>query len=202
MQEPVMSAFAIAIMASPIAKSIAIGYATKKKLVRDLKESTRFGQFDKVWLQALFRDTLATLRLPDENLSLYILASPSMNAYARHEGLGMFFKSLNGVYLNRQTLHKLEPAEVQDLHPPEPFAEQHVVYYLRAHGRNWKKWCTMSTSDERCDYLYTPDEIHAFGETLKVFWTCRTLSPWRIRSRKSLNRSRASASRSPRISNR
>ncbi len=114
-QEPVMSAFAIAIMASPIAKSIAIGYATKKKLVRDLKESTRFGQFDKVWLQALFRDTLATLRLPDENLSLYILASPSMNAYARHEGLGMFFKSLNGVYLNRQTLHKLEPAEVQDL---------------------------------------------------------------------------------------
>ncbi len=115
LQEPIMSAFAIAIMVSPIAKSIALGYATKKKLVRDLKESTRFGQYDKVKLQALFRDTLATLRLPDENLSLYILASPSMNAFARHEGLGMLFKSLNGVYLNRQTLHKLEPAEVQDL---------------------------------------------------------------------------------------
>ena len=26
----------------------------------------------------------------------------------------------------------------------------------------------MSTSDERYDYLYTPDEIHAFGETLKA----------------------------------
>ena len=26
----------------------------------------------------------------------------------------------------------------------------------------------MSTSDERYDYLYTPDEVHAFGETLKA----------------------------------
>ena len=115
MREPIMTAFAIAMMVSPAAKSIAMGYATKKKLVRDLKESTRFGQFDKIRLQSLFRETLATLRLPDENLSLYILASPSMNAFARHEGLGMLFKSLNGVYLNRQTLHKLEPAEVQDI---------------------------------------------------------------------------------------
>jgi len=114
-REPVMTAFAIAIMVSPLAKSVALGYATKKKAVQDLKESTRFGQYDKVRLQSLFRDTLATLRLPDENLSLYILASPSMNAFARHEGLGMLFKSLNGVYLNRQTLHKLEPTEVQDI---------------------------------------------------------------------------------------
>ncbi len=115
MREPVMTVFAIAIMAGPMASSLAMSYATKKKRVEDLKASTRFGQYDKFQLQSLFRDTLAKLRLPDENLPLYILASPSMNAYASHHGLGMFFKSLNGVYLNRQTLHKLEPAEVQDI---------------------------------------------------------------------------------------
>ena len=32
-----------------------------------------------------------------------------------HLGFGGFFKSLNGVYLNRQVLHKLEPEEVQDV---------------------------------------------------------------------------------------
>lgn len=115
MRAPGMTVFAIAIMAGPIASSLAISYARKKKRVEDLKESTRFGQYDKYQLQALFRGTLAKLRLPDENLPLYILASPSMNAYASHHGLGMFFKSLNGVYLNRQTLHKLEPTEVQDI---------------------------------------------------------------------------------------
>jgi Zn-dependent protease with chaperone function len=114
-REPVMTAFTIAIMASPIAQSIAISYATKKKRVQDLKESTRFGQYDKYQLQKLFRDTLDKLRLPNDNLPLYIIASPWLNAYTSHLGFGWLFKSVNGIYLNRQTLHKLEPAEVQDI---------------------------------------------------------------------------------------
>ena len=114
-REPILTAFTIAIMASPIAQSIAISYATKKKRVQDLKESTRFGQYDKYQLQKLFGDTLDKLRLPNDNLPLYIIASPWLNAYTSHLGFGWLFKSLNGIYLNRQTLHKLEPAEVQDI---------------------------------------------------------------------------------------
>jgi uncharacterized protein YecE (DUF72 family) len=39
-------------------------------------------------------------------------------------------------------------------------------YYLRAHGRNWKKWWRHDHKDERYDYLYTAPEIQEFGETL------------------------------------
>jgi uncharacterized protein YecE (DUF72 family) len=41
-------------------------------------------------------------------------------------------------------------------------------YYLRAHGRNFKKWWHHDHKDERYDYLYKPQEIKAFGETLKA----------------------------------
>jgi uncharacterized protein YecE (DUF72 family) len=41
-------------------------------------------------------------------------------------------------------------------------------YYLRAHGRNWKKWWRHEHKDERYDYLYTAPEIQEFGETLKA----------------------------------
>jgi uncharacterized protein YecE (DUF72 family) len=41
-------------------------------------------------------------------------------------------------------------------------------YYLRAHGRNAKKWWHHEHKDERYDYLYSAPEIQEFGETLKA----------------------------------
>ena len=41
-------------------------------------------------------------------------------------------------------------------------------YYLRAHGRNWKKWWHHEHRDERYDYLYSAPEIQEFAETLKA----------------------------------
>jgi uncharacterized protein YecE (DUF72 family) len=41
-------------------------------------------------------------------------------------------------------------------------------YYLRAHGRNWRKWWHHDHRDQRYDYLYTAKEIEEFGETLKA----------------------------------
>src|ERR1051325_9546090 len=41
-------------------------------------------------------------------------------------------------------------------------------YYLRAHGRNWKKWWRHDHKDERYDYLYTAPQIQEFGETLNA----------------------------------
>lgn len=128
MREPIITTVAIGAMVCPFASSIAIHVATKKKRIEDLKETTRFGQYDKFQLQKLFRATLAILRLPEENLPVYIVASPSMNAAAMHVGFGSLFKSLNGIYLNRQALHKLEPAEIQDLMGHE--LGHYYKYYL------------------------------------------------------------------------
>ena len=115
LREPILTTVAIGAMVCPFASSVLIHLATKKKRIQDLKESTRFGQYDKYRLQALFRETLASLRLPEEDLPVYIVASRSLNASAMHVGVGSLFKSLNGIYLNRQVLHKMEPAEIQDL---------------------------------------------------------------------------------------
>jgi len=41
-------------------------------------------------------------------------------------------------------------------------------YYLRAHGRNWKKWWHHEHKDERYDYLYTAPQIKEFAETLNA----------------------------------
>ena len=127
-REPILTTIAIGAMVCPFAASIAMHMATKRTCIRDLKESTRFGQYDKIRLQSLFRDTLATLRLPDENLPVFIVASTSINAAAMHVGFGSLLKSLNGIYLNRQTLHKLEPAEVQDIMGHE--LGHYYKYYL------------------------------------------------------------------------
>ena len=43
-----------------------------------------------------------------------------------------------------------------------------TFYYLRAHGRNAKKWWHHDHKDERYDYLYSAAEIAEFGETLKA----------------------------------
>ena len=127
-REPMLTTIAIGAMVCPFATSIAMHMATKRTRICDLKDSTRFGQYDKIRLQSLFRDTLATLRLPDENLPVFIVASTSINAAAMHVGFGSLLKSLNGIYLNRQTLHKLEPTEVQDIMGHE--LGHYYKYYL------------------------------------------------------------------------
>lgn len=112
---PLLPTIALAFMVGPIVLGIMQSWAQKKKEIGDLREDTRFGQYDKYRLQTLFQDTLQRLDLPDEKLPVYITADKFLNAGALHLGFGGFFRSLNGVYLNRQVLHKLEPEEVQDI---------------------------------------------------------------------------------------
>jgi uncharacterized protein YecE (DUF72 family) len=40
------------------------------------------------------------------------------------------------------------------------------LYYLRLHGRNAEKWWTHDHPDERYNYLYSPQEIESFSETV------------------------------------
>ncbi len=114
-ESPWVSLVAVAVMVGPLMFSILGTFAQKRKRIEDLKETTRFGQFDKHLLRRLYRETLTKLGLPDDNLPVYITGDRSMNAMAAHFGLGSLFKSLNGIYLHRQLLHKLTPAEVQDI---------------------------------------------------------------------------------------
>jgi Zn-dependent protease with chaperone function len=114
-KEPLLSLIAVAVAAGPFARDILMFAVAKRKRVQDLKEQTRFGQYDKYLLQSLYKETLTKLKLPDLDVPLFIVANRSMNAAAMHLGFGAFFKSINGIYLHRQVLHKLNPQEVQDI---------------------------------------------------------------------------------------
>jgi Zn-dependent protease with chaperone function len=115
LNEPLTSLIAVSVMVGPLLMAVMREWAQNKKRIDDLKETTRFGVFDKHNLKRLYQETLTKLGLPDDQLPVYITGDRSMNAAARHWGLGSIFKSLNGIYLHRQVLHKLTPEEVQDI---------------------------------------------------------------------------------------
>lgn len=113
--EPLLSIVAIGVMVGPFMMEILRFWGQNKKEIGNLKEETRFGEFDKHRLRMLQRDTLRRLGLHDEHIRVYVTADKTLNASALRLGLGSLFKSLNGIYLNRQLLHHLEPEEVQDI---------------------------------------------------------------------------------------
>lgn len=115
LHEPLGSSFAIAVFVGPFAMEIARYWAQQKKEIGDLKEQTRFGEFDKHRLRTLFQETLRRLKLPETPLPVFIVANRFSNAASMHIGLGSLFRSINGIYLHRQALHKLTPEEVQDI---------------------------------------------------------------------------------------
>lgn len=115
MDSPLVSLIAVMVMVGPMLTGILQITARNKKKIDDLKETTRFGEFDKHKLRKLYNETLVKLGLPNENLPVYITGDRAMNAMAVHFGLGAIFKSLNGIYLHRQLLHKLTAEEIQDI---------------------------------------------------------------------------------------
>lgn len=115
MAMPVMATVAIGVMVGPMVGSQIMWFAQKKTRIQDLRESTRFGIYDKHKLASLYRDTLTRLQITDNHLPLYIVADRTFNASAMHIGMGSLFSWLNGITLNRQVLHQLEPDEVKDI---------------------------------------------------------------------------------------
>ncbi|MBL9081199.1 MAG: M48 family metalloprotease [Planctomycetales bacterium] len=115
LDSPLVAAVAASVVVGPHFMALLRYYVTPRKEIDDLKEQTRFGQFDKHKLRQLVNDTLHRLGLPLPGPPVYITADKAMNASAINLGFAEFFRSLNGVYLNRQMLHRLTPAEVQDV---------------------------------------------------------------------------------------
>lgn len=113
--EPLFSLIAVLVIVGPHVMGVLRQYALNKKEIGDLKEQAWFGDFDKYRLRTLVDDTLNRLAIPAPGPPVYITADKALNASALHLGLGGFFRSLNGVYLNRQLLHRLTPEEVQDI---------------------------------------------------------------------------------------
>lgn len=114
-RNPWLALVAVGIFLGPQVMSLLTFLATAKKEIGDLKETTRFGEFDKHRLQSLLRETLIKLRLSEQRVPVYIVGDKSLNAAAFNIGFGPLLRSLNGIYLNRQVLHKLSAAEVQDI---------------------------------------------------------------------------------------
>jgi Zn-dependent protease with chaperone function len=114
-EEPLFALIAALVIVGPYFMGVLRSFVLNKREIGDLKEQTRFGEFDKYRLRTLMDDTLDRLELPRPGPPVYITADKSLNAGAMHLGLGGFFRSLNGVYLNRQVLHRLTPKQVQDI---------------------------------------------------------------------------------------
>ena len=113
-QSPFTCAAAIATAVGPFVLQILQVLAQNKKEISKLRKTTWFGDFDKELLRELFDDALEKLGLPKDGLPVYVTADRSMNAFAAHAGLGVFSLRFNGIYLNRQLLHRFTAAEVQD----------------------------------------------------------------------------------------
>jgi Zn-dependent protease with chaperone function len=108
---PIVSLTACLVIVGPFIMSVLRIWGQRKKRLEDLKESTRFGDFDKHKLASLYRETVQILKLPSTKLPVYITSDKSLNAGSVR--LGLFFGLLNGIYLNRQVLHKLRGDEIQ-----------------------------------------------------------------------------------------
>lgn len=115
LKQPMLTTLAIGMMIGSEAMPLARLWAQQKREIGDLKEDTRYGAFDKHNLRTLYRETVRKLGLPDRRIPIYITPDKSLNASAVRLGLPSLFKSFNGIYLNRQVLHRLEPEEVQDI---------------------------------------------------------------------------------------
>ncbi|GAB5403514.1 MAG: hypothetical protein Aurels2KO_17450 [Aureliella sp.] len=136
-EQPIVSVVAAGLVVGPTALAITMLWAQKKREIGDLKEQTRFGQFDKHNLRKLFDDTVKKLGLPRGRVPVYITADKSLNAMAVRLGILGFVRSLNGIYLNRQLLHRLEPEEVQDIMGHElGHYYRHYLVSMRLEGLN------------------------------------------------------------------
>ncbi len=136
-EQPVVSVVAAAMVIGPTGLAVIMLWAQKKREIGDLKEQTRFGKFDKHNLRKLFDDTVKKLGLPRGRVPVYITADKSLNAMAVRLGILSFVRSLNGIYLNRQLLHRLEPEEVQDIMGHElGHYYRHYLISMRLEGLN------------------------------------------------------------------
>lgn len=170
-EQPLTALVAVMVILGPHVMGILRQYAVNKKEIGDLKEQTRYGQFDKYRLRQLVDNTLDRLDIPRPGPPVYITADKSLNAGALHLGLGGFFRALNGVYLNRQILYHLTPEEVQDIVGHE--LGHFYRYYLLTQRFHWLTLLLGAFSALLvCQHLGMSSYVSVFALSVSgsVFW--------------------------------
>lgn len=84
----------------------------KRKLVNDLRPETTLGEHNRESLLALVSEVEKRLDVPPGRYPVYLTRDKSLNAAAVSLGLDALLGRVDGVYLNRQTLHVLGPDEL------------------------------------------------------------------------------------------
>jgi Zn-dependent protease with chaperone function len=175
-QHPWIALVSVGIFLGPQVMGLLTFLATAKKEIGDLKETTRFGEFDKYRLQSLLRETLVKLRLSDQRVPVYIVGDKSLNAAAFHIGFGPFLRSLNGIFLNRQVLHKLSAAEVQDImgHELGHYAK-HYLILSRWNGLTYLLGAMVGLWTAQCLGLDTAFSIFVISLLAGGFWWLQSI---------------------------
>lgn len=102
----------------------------KRKRLRDLRPDTTLGEHNRESLLALVRTVEQRLGIPADKYPVYVVRDKTLNAAAVSLGLDALFGRVDGVYLNRQTLHVLRADELAFVIGHE-FGHSHR-YYLKA----------------------------------------------------------------------
>ena len=115
LQSPLVTTVVVAALLSGELFSVLRLAAAQKVEIGRLKETTRFGVYDRHQLRALVDDVLDRMRIPLPGPPVYVTADRTVNAAALRLGISGLLPRMNGIYLPRQVLHRLNAAELQDL---------------------------------------------------------------------------------------
>jgi Zn-dependent protease with chaperone function len=175
-RHPWIALVSVGIFLGPQVMGFLTFLATAKKEISDLKDSTRFGEFDKFRLQSLLRETLVKLRISDQRVPVYIVGDKSLNAAAFNIGFGPFLRSLNGIFLNRQVLHKLSAAEVQDIMGHElGHYSKHYLILSRWNGLTYLLGAMVGLWTAQCLGLDTAFSIFVISMLAAGFWWLQSI---------------------------
>lgn len=88
----------------------------KKLRIEHLKSDKPLGNYTRDQLMSLVHEVQERLRLPaNAKIPVYITRDKDYNASAASYGFATWLKPLNAIYLNRQLLHLLQPAELKSV---------------------------------------------------------------------------------------
>ncbi len=133
MQNPLPALIVIGAVAGGYLTGLLILAGQKKTRLSELKESARFGEYDKHRLHTLVQETEAALALPRDATPVYLTRDKTLNAGAINVGLLFGFQRLNGIYLHRQVLHVVRPTELK-------FIIGHELGHFYRHFLVWDRW--------------------------------------------------------------
>jgi Zn-dependent protease with chaperone function len=108
-QQWLYSLIVVGIVPAQYLPGLIMAMVKNRKSIDDLKESTRFGPFDKHLLRRITQDVTRSLGIMNPHVRVYITPDKEVNAMAMSLGLASFLPTYRGIYLHRQTLHIANP---------------------------------------------------------------------------------------------